>query len=651
MLILYSRFDETLTYAIEEFTKYAERMSDFTLTVTSRHVPVLPKENVEGAIRFGLLSDFGLDDSCVKDALVDDVLDIDVRGDTGYIAGSNIRSILLGVYRYFRSAGARWLRPGDDGEIIPTCDLLSHAFRYRHEASYRYRGECIEGAISYEHVRDTVIWAPKVMMNMFFMEQIIPYNYISRWYDHTYNPKYPADPRTFEMVGEYTHQLELLIKKCGLQLHALGHGYMLDRYGIHYRTWHDQYEVSELAKSHCALVKGERGLFHGSPNFTQLCFSNPEARRGMVEFCADYLVKKPYIDFLHVWLADATNNHCECDECRKKTPSDFYVMFLNELDAELIRRGIQSRIVFILYTDTVFPPETEKLKVSDRFVLLTAFGRDYSVSYTDERYEGELPVYRRNNYNVPADFRIKYAFYQKWREQFKGSAFLYEYYFYTDHFNDPGYNALIRVIAEDVRRLGGLGFEGIVSDQTQRSFYPNGLPLSLLAEALYDRGLDENAYADDYYRACYGSDWEAAKAYLVKMSELFDPPLLRTKRTPVEQDTGMYRTVETFPWRDNPEAAVKFAQIPAVAAAFRPVAEKNAVTDDPTMAKNWNYLALHTAYVAEYAAALEAGARGDMDAARRLYESFKEHLMEDEGKWAHDFDLCLFIQNSSAKFR
>ena len=117
MLILFSRFDETLTYAIEEFTKYAERMSDHALTVTSRHVPVLPRENVPGAIRFGLLSDFGLDDSCVVDPLVDDVLDIDVNGDTGYIAGSNIRSILLGVYRYFRSAGARWLRPGDDGEI------------------------------------------------------------------------------------------------------------------------------------------------------------------------------------------------------------------------------------------------------------------------------------------------------------------------------------------------------------------------------------------------------------------------------------------------------------------------------------------------------------------------------------------------------
>ena len=57
IVILFSRFDETLTYAIEEFAKYTERMSGHTLTVTSRHVPVLPRENAEGVIRFGLFAD------------------------------------------------------------------------------------------------------------------------------------------------------------------------------------------------------------------------------------------------------------------------------------------------------------------------------------------------------------------------------------------------------------------------------------------------------------------------------------------------------------------------------------------------------------------------------------------------------------------
>nr|MBQ4318099.1 DUF4838 domain-containing protein [Clostridia bacterium] len=172
MVIIYTKlFDETLEYAISELSTYIQRMSNNTIIPTAQHKFVMPTENIEGTIRLGLLSEFGLSEDGASDPYVDDVIDIDINGLTGYIAGSNIRSILLGVYRFLNSAGARWVRPGADGEYIPFCDFASHSFKYRHTASYRFRGECIEGAISFENVRDTIIWLPRVGCNMFFMEQ------------------------------------------------------------------------------------------------------------------------------------------------------------------------------------------------------------------------------------------------------------------------------------------------------------------------------------------------------------------------------------------------------------------------------------------------------------------------------------------------
>jgi len=649
MVIIYTKlFDETLEYAISELSTYVSRMSDYKIVPTVKHASVMPKENITGAIRLGLLSEFGLG----SDNEVDDIIDIDINGLTGYIAGSNIRSILLGIYRFLNSAGAKWVRPGADGEYIPYCDFASHSFKYRHTASYRFRGECIEGAISFENVRDHIIWLPRVGCNMFFMEQVIPYNYISRWYNRTYNPKKEGDFRTFEEVGEYTKTLELLIKKCGLQLHALGHGFMLEPYGIHYKTWADQYDLSEYGKSHTALVNGERGLFHGSPNFTQLCFSNDEARKGMVNFLVEYLIKKPYIDYLHVWLADANNNHCECENCKKMIPTDFYVQVLNELDEELTKRGMDNRIVFILYNDTIFPPEKLKIINQDRFILLTAFSRNHSYPMSKEDYTGELPKYQRNKFNIPKNFAVNYKFLNMWRENFKGDAFIYEYYFYTDHFADPGYTSLGKVILEDVKVLDELGFQGIVSDQTQRSFFPNGLPLSILSEALFDKDMDIDAYSDEYYRAAYGKDWQKAKAFLEKLSELFDPKTLRTNISIVEEDTGITKRVTTHLWRNNPEAAARFAQIPALAEEFKAVAEENEVQlTNACHKKSWKYLALHTGYVSQLALAYKAGAEGDMEKAQELYNKLFDNLCEDEDEWQPDLDLCLFKQYVGAKFR
>ena len=74
-------------------------------------------------------------------------------GENGlYVAGRNARSVLFGIYACLERQGARFVRPGYDGEVIPRIDDLNlPTFPIVEESRYRHRGVCIEGAPSLPH--------------------------------------------------------------------------------------------------------------------------------------------------------------------------------------------------------------------------------------------------------------------------------------------------------------------------------------------------------------------------------------------------------------------------------------------------------------------------------------------------------------------
>ena len=57
------------------------------------------------------------------------------------------------------------MRPGADGERIPQKEIDSPTVYVREAASYRHRGVCIEGADSYDNIRDMIDFLPKVGLN------------------------------------------------------------------------------------------------------------------------------------------------------------------------------------------------------------------------------------------------------------------------------------------------------------------------------------------------------------------------------------------------------------------------------------------------------------------------------------------------------
>lgn len=638
MKIIILRSTETVIYAAEELKKYLEMMdSGISAEITN--------EQDEEGIALGLLSDLGLDTSDVNDAMIEDVVDVKIDSLHGYITGSNERSILFGVYKYLKSAGCRWVRPGNNGEHIPKKDMKSHKFSLRKKADYPFRGQCVEGSPSYEHLRDVILWMPKVDMNLFMIEQIVPYNYMNRWYRHTANTKLPHDDIPYEDYCDYCLRLEHLIKRVGMQLHVMGHGALNEPFGVRHMISGQHYDVPEETKRAFALVKGKRELFKNSPFFTHLCMSQEWVQDKVVNWLADYLKEKPYIDFLHFWLADAINNQCECEDCVKKTPSDWYVDMLNKLDAKLTAQGNDTKIIFIMYVDTLWPPTQSRFNNPSRFIMTTACGS--GKGYSDKRREGGIPEWKRNDFAIDGGLDMALTFMDGWKPVFDGPKFIYEYLFYTSHYADPGYMTFTRRIANDVKTLCVTGFDGIMSDGSQRTFFPTGLPLSLLGEFLFDTSIDTEGYIRSYLLDSFGDDWEAAKEYLEAISASFDLNALAQKTDITAQDTGsvdkLSKKAGIF---GNEPIGDIIAKVPEIVDEFAPILNKNLASCDECHKESWRILTYHGNYCKGLSKIYFALSRNDVESAKKTFGELVDYLSEVELDIQLYFDLCLFVQRT-----
>ena len=629
--------DQTLRYAAEELKKYLELVDGSVFpTIVCSDTPC------SDGITLGLLSELGLDTSDITDPALDDVIDVNIDSLNGYIGGSNGRSVLMGVYKYFKSVGCRWVRPGKDGEYLVKAELKCHSFRYRKKAEHIFRGECSEGACSIEHWLETVEWLPKVGMNLFMIQGTVPYNWLVRWYQHQDTDIESFDPVPYEFCADATERLERLISKLGLQLHDIGHGTTCEPFGIRFMSARIKYDApSDDIRGALALVKGVREFYEGVPNYTQLCMSKDWVRSKVVDWIVDYLEKKPHVNFLHFWLGDAANGQCECEDCAKKTPCDFYVEMLNELDHKLKQKDNPSKIVFISYVDTLWPPIAERLNDPSRFIMAVACGT--GVEYSDSRRDGGIPKWERNNFRVNGGIDMAHCFVDGWKEIFDGPKFLFEYFMYTRHFEDPGYMRFSGEISRDMKRLCQTEFDGIMSCQTQRFACPTALPRCLMAELLFDTSLDTDAFTEDYFKTCFGDEYKSAISYLNDISDLFDPNATRQHLDVTAQDTGLTdvnsRTAGIFRNKEAGDVMIKAAD---VVNAFAPTVKRNLSLTDPCRSRSWKILEFHGEYCIRLSQIYYALSRGDKEKATELLKRTISYLTEVEGQIHPYFDVFLF---------
>ncbi len=518
----------TIGFAFRELARILKKM-DPTFSVDGRIYDQVDP-SLENVIWLGI------DGSVEKKD--NDAIRIKVKNGAGVITGSQERAVLIAAYRFLKEMGCRFLRPGEEGEIIPEKTLTRADFtaQVQEEASYRHRGVCIEGSVSYAHVANMIDFLPKVGMNGYFMQFHVPSIFFKRFYNTNKNPHLHNTPVTDEDIAHMWKGIEEEIQLRSLDYHATGHGWTCAPFNISAGGWDKQSEeeMPPEAMEVMAQLDGHRGLFKGVALNTNLCYSNPKVRTKMADAIVDYCKEHSNVNFLHFWLADGTNNHCECAECQKKLPSDFYVMTLNELDEKLTAAGIDTKIVCLIYVDLLWAPSVEKIRNPNRFVLMFApITRTYTNAFVEAELNAkvELAPYKRNQNIMPKSVAENLAHLARWqKEQLNGDSFDFDYHLMWDHILNPGYYKISEILHKDMANLDQIGLNGMMSCQGQRVFFPTGLPFYAMADALWNKERRFEDVCEEYFTAAFGEEGKKVEAYLAEIDRLTDPVYLRREK-------------------------------------------------------------------------------------------------------------------------
>ena len=615
----------TSRFAAEEFARLMRRMDKSCTTALSAS----PFSRSQKALWIGL--DPGLPPApSVPDAELDDAIRIEVADGTGFITGVNARSVLLGVYRFFREAGCVFVRPGRDGEYVPERDGSEIKVGVSERAAYRHRGLCLEGAASYENVVELIDLAPKLGFNAYFTQLFRPAFAFRRWYEHQKNAAVAPGTLTNDEIDGFVKNYGRELAKRGMLHHRIGHGWIPKVLGITSGAWHeanrdDEADPEKLGLT--ALIGGKRGLFGGSGIDTNFCLAEPRA----AELLADEVVKfaraDPEVRCLHFWLADHANNQCECEKCAGKRPADQYVELLNLLDEKLAAAKLDTKIFFLVYLDLLWPPATAKLEHPERFTLLFApIRRSYSVPMASDAGHVTKP-FVRNGFVPDAAAGAALPYLKAWQKAFGGECAIFDYHYMWDYLNDPAGTTCAKIMEQDVADLRKLGLDGMLSCQNQRVFLPNGLGTTLMGEALWSGKADFAARAERYFNAAYGEDGGAVRGYLEKLSRDFDPPTLRGEK-PVQ----------------SAENAKKYRAIPAFVDGFLPTVKRNLAKELPEVRRrSWECLAFHAELCKMIAAVLAACAENAASGAAEKWSSLKTFVCEKEVEFQREFDVFEFI--------
>lgn len=618
----------TIVFAVKELVRYRDLMTGIETNgfayLTGRNV-----KQCDNSLRVGLFEDL-LPDRMKSENPFDDEIYIDVDNGQGIIAGVNPRSCLLSVYRLLQEAGCRFLRPGPDGEFVPRTMWRTLSVHIDEKPSYRHRGICIEGAVSEEIFLGIIDWIPKNGMNAYFIQFCEGFTFFDRWYDHKSNAFVPSQAKSIDEIRQIVQDGAKAIQLRGLIYHAVGHGWTCEPLGIPGLAWEVMPTIPEGVSQYFAEINGKRELYQGIPLNTNLCYGNPDVRNIIVRNIIDYAENSPEVDVIHFWLADGTNNHCECPICRDTRPADYYVTMLNQLDMDMTKHHLKQKIVFLIYVDLLWQPEKEKLNNPDRFILMFApITRTYSHPFSPT---DELPItlpYIRNRLIFPTSVSENLSYLYQWKELSGGShldSFDFDYHLLWDQYKDPGYEKIAKVLHADLQNLSSLGLNGLVSCQVQRLFFPTPLLMTVMARTLWNRKADLETIAFDVYQAAFGIDGYKVREVMKQISTLFNPPWLRREETLI-----------------NTTQVERLEKIAPLIGSMMPLIQSHIDEPDPCQRQSWKLLTLFSDYVLHLSDFCLPLAMGDIENCKIRYTILRDWVFSMETKLMYVFDSEIMV--------
>lgn len=464
-------------------------------------------------------------------------------------------------------------------------------------------------------------------MQQFFLQFKTSRIFLQRYYSHEGNPYAEKEP--YSCTNKDMEKLEQEIRKRGLLLHKAGHGWTGEALGIPTESWEPEEKAIDAAYvRRIAEINGTRKLYGGVPANTNLCYHNPDVKNVLANLVTDYASNHPYIDYLHVWLADEHNNLCECADCRKTTLSDQYVEILNEIDRRLSREDLNTHIVFLLYQELLWPPIVSRLNNPDRFALMFApISRSFETSYDLNTHGKRLPEFRRNRIALPTELSENLAFLQEWKKIFAGDGFVYDYPLGRAHYGDFGYIHISKIIHSDIRKLSEMGLDGYISCQELRAALPNALPDYMMGYTLFQKDKKADDIIEEYFSACYGAAWEKVLAYLAKLSSLSSCDYVNGKGE-----------------RCNPEIADHMERVKGCCVEFGQEIQRHRKPDGDWENIYWEVLEYHRNYVIMFSDVLGSLARGNMKQVRRKWNGMRDFICKNEKTYQPFLDVYRVLE-------
>ena len=496
----------TMMFAAKELSRYMAQVDPFG------DYPIIPAQVYSGKEKDTLFLVVGHEAlPKVKDAKFDDAILIDTEGVCGVIAGANARAVLIAMYRYLRENGFVFTKPGKHGEYIPET-FCGKTLSVCEVPDNRHRCICIEGTLPQESLIDVIDWVPKAAMNGYFIQFFQPRAFYLGYYN-----LYRGIDLSNEEMAALTDVVRDEMAKRSLMHHAVGHGWTALAVGLDANSW-EPYEgkLTDEQRSMMAEVNGVRGLYQGRPLNTHLCYSQKKVRDAVNRVLVAYCESHPEVDFVYFSLADAENNTCECEECRKLRLSDYYVRMLNELDEMLTEKGLTTKIVTSAYSSLMWAPLKERFNNHSRFVLhMAPIARTYTKPLSKMAEGTEIPPYKLNEMVYVKSIDENLALFNGWRDMMENKPFIFDYYYCCEYVQELTNWGTAQIANQDIKAYKELGLNGLVNCMVNRAYLPTAVLINVIAETLWDTEKDFDDIADRTLKSQFGAEGAPfVRAYL-----------------------------------------------------------------------------------------------------------------------------------------
>jgi len=383
------------------------------------------------------------------------------------LVGKDDAGTQFAVYSFLEKyLGVRWLWPGELGEVVPQKKTIKVGqIDDTDQPDFKWRDRGPDGALWGATTGPTEMHERELLLGI---------------------------------TRQHQKEVELWEKRNkwgGMKIyggHCLGEIFPPEKYG----KTHPEYY---------ALVGGKRdvpGADYDYKHEGQICTTNPEVIKIIVEWIRNFLDKHPDYDGVHITLNDG-GGFCECEKCRALDVRE--VLEGEGIDAEETQTGRARRTVI---TDRVFTyvnqvaEEVQKTHPG-KYVVSMAYSRYITPPKRIKLHPFTVPqyclwsCYRHANPQSKAEHEDIAAGWAKASEK----TGIYEYFINGSW---PGIHRLVMShIADSIKYLHRHGVD-LYQTQSGDEFGVNGINYYIAGKLLWDTSLDEQEVLDDFYQKGFG---------------------------------------------------------------------------------------------------------------------------------------------------